>query len=78
MVKAFILVETTPGASPKVASLLGALRGVQSVDRVTGPHDLIVIVETDDLKSLSGVLEQKVRSLPGIEKTLTCIVMAES
>lgn len=78
MVKAFILVETVPGTGPKVASLLKALKEVQSVDRVTGPHDLIVIVETNDLKSLSGVLEQKVRSLPNIEKTLTCIVMAES
>ena len=43
--KAYILIETTVGKSRDVADALRSLQGVETVDAVTGPYDIIAIVE---------------------------------
>ena len=76
MLKAFVLIETDMGASPGVLSLLEATQEVRSADRVTGPHDIIVMVEVADLKALSTWLADKVHSLPGVHKTVSCVAVS--
>ena len=43
--KAFILIETAVGRNKEVVALLSKLKGVRSVDMVTGPYDIIGVVE---------------------------------
>ena len=74
MVKSFVLIETVTGTSPKVVGLLRALQEVQSADRVTGPYDVVAILEAVDLPALVAVLEDQVRSLPDVRRTITCVV----
>ncbi len=76
MLKAFVLIETATGASPGVVSLLEASQEVRSAHRVTGPHDIIVIVEVADLEALGTWLEDKVHPLPGVQKTVTCVAVS--
>ena len=77
MLKAFVLIETATGTSPRVVSLLKATPEVRSVDRVTGPHDIIVVIEVSDLAALGTWLEDNARSLPGVQKTVTCVAMSQ-
>lgn len=78
MTKAYVLIETAPGGGPVVVNALRGIPGVQSVYRVTGPHDAIAVIETPDLETLAELLEERVRRLPDVHKTTTCIVVAGS
>ena len=75
MVTAFVLVETGVGTGPKVVGSLKALPEVRMVDRVTGPYDVIATVELVDLQALGTFLNDRVRMLPGVQKTVTCVVV---
>ena len=44
--KAFILIETAVGKTREVANTLRDLGGMQSVDVVTGPYDVIAVIDT--------------------------------
>ncbi len=77
MLKAFVLIETATGTSPRVVSLLKATPEVRSAHRVTGPHDIIAIVEVSDLEALGTWLADKVHPLPGVQKTVTCVAVSQ-
>ena len=49
---------------------------ITSVDTVTGPYDLIVKIEADDLDQLGRIVTGFIQELPGVEKTTTCLAMA--
>ena len=77
MLRAYVLIETATGAGPNLASLLRSMKEVRSADRVTGPHDVIVVAEVVDLEALGKWLSERVHPLPGIQKTLTCVVVSQ-
>jgi len=43
--RAYILIECTVGRTKEVVTGLGRLKGMKSVETVTGPYDVIAIVE---------------------------------
>ena len=43
--KAYLLVETAVGKTRDVASALRGLEAVESVDVVTGPYDIIALIQ---------------------------------
>jgi len=73
-VKAFILIDTSPGKAREVANRLRQVAGVSTAHAVTGPHDIIAIVEAADVTSLGEMIVQKVQSVPGVNRSLTSIV----
>ena len=75
MLRAYILIETVVGTGPNVVAGLRALKGVTMAERVTGPYDVIIEVEAMGEESLGDLLEEGVRRVPGITKTLTCLVV---
>lgn len=77
MLKAYVLIETAMGTTQGLVSTLGAIHEVRSVHYVVGPYDIIAVVETVDLPALKGLLEDRVRSLPGVEKTTTCLALSQ-
>ena len=46
--KAYILIETAVGTSRDAADALRSLQGVQTLDAVTGPYDIIAVVGAPD------------------------------
>jgi len=76
VLKAYILIETTVGTGGNIAKLLKPVHEVRFADRVTGPYDVIVLVETVDLPALHGFLSDRVHPLPGVQKTVTCVVVS--
>jgi len=72
--KAFVLIETAVGRSKEVAAALGKkLKGVKSVDTVTGPYDIIVIIEGASLNDIGDLVTGKIHPIPGISRTVTCL-----
>ncbi len=73
--KAFILIETTVGRSREVAAALARLVGVKSVDTVTGPYDVIAVVEAKTLNDIGDIVTGKIHPISGISRTVTCLAI---
>ena len=73
MADAYILLETTPGSIREVASMLREIEELHTVDIVTGPHDIIAVLDSGDMESLGDLLAERVRTIPGVVRTTTCI-----
>ncbi|MBA7645526.1 hypothetical protein ES703_53284 [subsurface metagenome] len=73
--KAFILIETVVGRTKQVASTLQQLKGVKSADCVTGPYDLIAVVEGENLDEIGKLIIDKIHPVAGISRTVTCLAI---
>jgi len=73
--KAFVLIETAVGKTKEVISILKKSEGIKSVDAVTGPYDIIAVVEGDDLNSIGSMVTNKVHPIPGVNRTVTCLAI---
>ena len=76
--KAFILVETAVGKNKDVVALLSQMKGVKSVDTVTGPYDIIAMVEGENLNDIGDLITGKIHPVAGITRTVTCLVIKAS
>jgi DNA-binding Lrp family transcriptional regulator len=75
MGKAFILIETVVGRTKEVVAGLSDLQGIKSVDTVTGPYDVIAIIEADTLNEIGDIVTQKIHPIAGISRTVTCLAV---
>jgi DNA-binding Lrp family transcriptional regulator len=75
VVHAYILVQTEVGRAADVAMEIGEISGVLSAEDVTGPYDVIVRAQADDVDSLGRLVVAKVQGVAGITRTLTCPVV---
>ena len=73
--KAFLLIETVVGKTREVAAKLGQLNGVKSVDSVTGPYDVIAVVESKSLNDIGDLVTGKIHGIAGISRTVTCLAI---
>jgi DNA-binding Lrp family transcriptional regulator len=73
--KAYVLIETTAGKNREVVAALKQMKGVCEVNVVTGPFDLIALVEADSLAGVGDVVTAGIHPIPGIMRTVTCLVM---
>ena len=73
--KAFILVETAVGKNKDVVSVLSQMEGVKSVDTVTGPYDIIAVVEGENLNDIGDLITGKIHPVAGITRTVTCLAI---
>lgn len=75
MVQAYILVQTEVGKAAQVADEVRRISGVESADDVTGPYDVIVRAEAEDVDQLGKLVVARVQAVDGITRTLTCPVV---
>ena len=73
--KAFLLVETAVGRTRDVANTLRGLDGIESVDVVTGPYDIIAIIIGDDMSVVGGLVTEKIHTVVGVVRTVTCVAV---
>jgi len=73
--KAFVLIETAVGKNKDVVAALKQLEGVKSVDIVTGPYDIIVIIERETLNDIGDLVTGKIHPIAGISRTVTCLAI---
>ena len=73
--KAYILIECSIGTTKEVVTGLKKLKGIKSVETVTGLYDVIAGVEFEALNELGDLVTQNVQMAKGIKRTVTCLVM---
>ncbi|MBI4301775.1 MAG: Lrp/AsnC ligand binding domain-containing protein [Chloroflexi bacterium] len=71
--RAYVLIETNVGKTREVATALQGLGGIKTVDAVTGPYDVIAVVEADDLNIVGDLVTKKIHTIGGITRTVTCL-----
>ena len=74
---AYILIESLPGKAIEMVNIIKGIKGVKSVNLVTGPYDVISFVEASDLKSLGELIVKKIQSTGLVARTLTCITVEQ-
>lgn len=73
--KAYVLIETAVGRNKEVVTALEQLKGVKSVDIVTGPYDIIAIMEGESLNDIGDLVTEKIHPITGISRTVTCLTI---
>jgi DNA-binding Lrp family transcriptional regulator len=73
--KAFVLIETVVGRNKEVVTALEQLDGVKSVNTVTGPYDVITIIERETLNDIGDLVTAKIHPIAGISRTVTCLAI---
>ena len=75
MVQAYILIQTEVGKAAAVATTIAEIDGVTEAEDVTGPYDVIVRAEANNVDELGKLVVAKVQAVNGITRTLTCPVV---
>ena len=76
--KAYILIETAVGKTNDVTNALNSLDDVINVDAVTGPYDIIAIVNSTDLTTVGDLVTSNIHTITGIVRTVTCLAVNPS
>ena len=74
-VRAYIFIECNVGSTREVIEGLKRFKGIQSVETVTGPYDIIAILELESLQEIGDLVTQNVQKVNGITRTVTCIAV---
>jgi DNA-binding Lrp family transcriptional regulator len=57
----------------EIVTAIKQLKGLKSVDIVTGPYDVIAVIEADTLDEVGSIVTGKIHTIPGISRTVTCL-----
>lgn len=71
---AYVLIEAAAGKGNDVVAALRAMPQTIQVDRVTGPYDVICILELESLDDLGSAVRDGIHSIDGIARTTSCAV----
>ncbi len=72
---AYVLIKVEPSMANGVYNQLKNFKSVVQVDAVTGPHDVIAVVESSDVSTLGTFIINKIRTIDGVKDTLTCHII---
>ena len=79
VVRGYVFIESDVGEAKSVGEAVEALShpdaNVVSVDTVTGPYDVIVQLEADDLDKLGNCITDGIQSVKGVQRTTTCLAV---
>jgi DNA-binding Lrp family transcriptional regulator len=73
MVSAYILIETQPGMAGHVAERIRSFPFIRAVNAVTGPYDVICMVEAENMAEIGKNVMPALQKVEGVQRTLTCI-----
>ncbi len=75
MVRAYVLIQTHVGQAGAVAERLAQVEGVWTANHVSGPYDVIGLIESEDMDTLGQVTLRRVQAVEGITRTVTCPIL---
>ncbi len=77
MVRAYVLIEMAAGHSTNLVNLLRDRSDVVDADRVTGPYDVIALLEAADLVQINEIVTTQIHHLEGVVRTITCVSLEQ-
>jgi DNA-binding Lrp family transcriptional regulator len=76
-VRGYVLIESEVGRARAVGdSVRGITRNdasIVSVDTVTGPYDVIALIEAENLDNLGTFITDGIQKVSGVARTTTCL-----
>ena len=75
--KGYVLIEATVGRARDVAQALKSVAGIVEAYLITGPYDLVAVIEGDTAADISDVVTSVVHLVPGVARTTTCLSIPE-
>jgi len=73
MVTGLVLVKLMPGKEKQALAKLKNIESVIHMSAVFGRWDLVLDMETEDLPTLSAIVVEKIRNIPGVISTETLV-----
>jgi DNA-binding Lrp family transcriptional regulator len=73
--RAYVLINATPGHSLELARRIRDVQGVQAADAITGEFDVVVTCESPDIDALGTLIVDGIQRLDGVHRTTTCLVV---
>ena len=75
VVHAYVLIQTEVGRAASVARSVADVPGVVTAEDVTGPYDVIVRTEAENMDELGRMVVGRIQIIEGITRTVTCPVV---
>jgi len=79
MTRAYVLIEAEVGKAKAVAMGVQKIdfpdAQVVAVDAVTGPFDVIALLQSDDLDKVGRAITDGIQQVDGVQRTTTCLVV---
>ncbi len=72
MVKAYVLMNVKSGKAGEVLRKMREMPSVKQCHIVSGPYDIIGLVETEDFNSLGDFVVNHLQKMEEVESTVTC------
>ena len=74
-VHAYVLIQTDVGRAADVTRLVREIDGVVSAEDVTGPYDVIAVLQSGSIDEVGRLVVSQVQRIDGITRTITCPVV---
>lgn len=74
--RAYVLIETEIGKAWAVAKELQNKPDIAAVDLVTGPHDVIAVLQSASADAIAKAVMDEIQAVPGIIRTTTYIAIS--
>ncbi len=68
---AFVLVKVEKNAGPMVIRRLKEIKEIREIFMITGPFDLLVVIETSSYERIGEIIVEEVQKIKGIKNTQT-------
>jgi DNA-binding Lrp family transcriptional regulator len=76
--KAYVLIQTETGKAEAVAKSFKGKPGIMASDVVTGPHDVIVIIQGIDTDAVAKIVVNEIQAVKGVYRTITYMVLGDN
>ena len=74
-VRAYVLIDAAIGSNATaIVTLLDEIPEIEHIDPITGPHDIVCIVNVPGLQEL-GALQSRIHDVAGVARTMTCVAV---
>ncbi|HSF16360.1 MAG TPA: Lrp/AsnC ligand binding domain-containing protein [Vicinamibacteria bacterium] len=71
--KVYVLIQIVPGRVEAVMKALRRLSSVVTADSVTGPYDVVALIEVSEVRELSQLVAGAIGGIRGVTRTTTLI-----
>jgi Ala-tRNA(Pro) deacylase len=75
MINAYVLVQVQVGRSADASGEIARIENVISSDVLTGPYDVIALVEAPSVDDLGKLVVARIQAVDGVTRTLTCPII---
>lgn len=72
---AYVFINIEAGTAHKVFRELDRISNIAQLDIVTGPYDMIALVQGSDFNQIGNVVMNKIQTIEGIVSSITCNVI---